>query len=305
MNYRVLLYYHYHWIEDPEIVVQEHLAFCQSLGLRGRIYIAPEGINGTVSGTTAQVDTYIAYLQAHTLFSGMVFKVDEADDHAFNKMHVRVKSELVNFRLEEDINPKSLTGEYLEPAEFYQRLQDPNTVVIDARNDYEHHVGHFQGAIKPDIHNFRELPKWIQDNKSLLEGKRIMAYCTGGVRCEKLTGWLKREGFDDVAQLHGGIVTYGKDPVAKGQYWEGQCYVFDKRLVVPINQVNPTIVGKDWFDGSPCERYINCANPDCNRQFLCHEHHEVMYRASCSDACREHPLNRYDDKVSHLSFQDQ
>jgi UPF0176 protein len=305
MNYRILLYYHYDYVEDPETEVAEHLAYCQSLGLRGRVYIAPEGINGTVSGLTKDVETYIAYMQAHPLFSGIVFKVDEADNHAFHTIHVRVKSELVNFRLEEDVNPKELTGEYIEPAEFYQRLQDPNTVVIDARNDYEHHVGHFQGAIKPNIHNFRELPKWIKDNKSLLEGKRIMAYCTGGVRCEKLTGWLKREGFDDVAQLHGGIVTYGKDPVAQGQYWEGQCYVFDKRLVVPINQVNPTIVGKDWFDGSPCERYINCANPECNRQFLCHEHHEVKYRASCSDACRDHPLNRYDDKESHLSFQDQ
>jgi UPF0176 protein len=159
MNYRVLLYYHYHWIEDPETVVQEHLAFCQSLGLRGRIYIAPEGINGTVSGTTAQVDTYISYMQAHHLFSGMVFKIDEANEHAFNKLHVRVKSELVNFRLEEDVNPKEMTGEYLEPAEFYQRLQDPNTIVIDARNNYEHNVGHFQGAIKIDIHNFRELSK--------------------------------------------------------------------------------------------------------------------------------------------------
>jgi UPF0176 protein len=115
----------------------------------------------------------------------MVFKVDEADDHAFNKLHVRVKPELVNFRLEEDVNPKEMTGEYLEPAEFYERLQDPNTVVIDARNDYEHNVGHFQGAIKPDIHNFRELPKWINDNKSLLEGKRIMAYCAGGVFFKK------------------------------------------------------------------------------------------------------------------------
>jgi UPF0176 protein len=244
-------------------------------------------------------------MQAHPLFSGMVFKVDEADDHAFNKMHVRVKPELVNFRLEEDVNPKEITGEYLEPAEFYQRLEDPNTIVIDARNDYEHHVGHFKGAVKPDIHNFRELPQWINDNKSLLEGKRIMAYCTGGVRCEKLTSWLKREGFNDVAQLHGGIVTYGKDPVAKGQFWEGQCYVFDKRLVVPINQVNPTIVGKDWFDGTPCERYINCANPECNRQFLCHEHNEVTYRASCSDECRAHPLNRYELKTTHLAFQDQ
>jgi UPF0176 protein len=166
MNYRVLLYYHYVNILDPEAVVDEHLAYCQSLGLRGRIYIAPEGINGTVSGTTEDVETYIAYMQAHPLFSGMVFKVDEADEHAFNKMHVRVKPELVNFRLEEDVNPVELTGEYLEPADFYQRLQDPNTIVIDARNDYEHNVGHFKGAIKPDIHNFRELPKWIKTTKN-------------------------------------------------------------------------------------------------------------------------------------------
>jgi UPF0176 protein len=305
MDYRVLLYYHYVEILDPEAVVDEHLAYCLELGVRGRIYIAPEGINGTISGTTKQVDTYIQYMDEHPLFHGMVFKSDEAEDHAFNKMHVRVKPELVNFRLEEDVNPKEITGQYLEPAEFYERLQDPNTLVIDARNDYEHNVGHFKGAIKPKIHNFRELPRWIKENKELLKGKRIMAYCTGGVRCEKFTGWLKREGFTDVAQLHGGIVTYSKDPVAQGQFWEGQCYVFDKRLVVPINQVNPTIVGRDWFDGTPCERYINCANPECNRQILCSEHNEVYYRASCSDECRAHPLNRYEEKETHLAFQDQ
>ena len=305
MDYRVLLYYHYVEILDPEAVVEEHLAYCLELGVKGRINIAPEGINGTISGTTEQVDTYIEYMDQHPLFHGMVFKSDEADDHAFIKMHVRVKPELVNFRLDEDVNPKEITGQYLEPAEFYERLQDPNTIVIDARNDYEHDVGHFKGAIKPDIHNFRELPRWIQENKELLEGKRIMAYCTGGVRCEKFTGWLKREGFNDVAQLHGGIVTYGKDPVAQGQFWEGQCYVFDKRLVVPVNQVNPTIVGRDWFDGTPCERYINCANPECNRQILCSEHNEVLYRASCTDECRVHPLNRYEEKETHLAFQDQ
>ena len=95
-----------------------------------------------------------------SLFSGMLFKIDEAKEDEFNKMHVRVKPELVNFRLEEDVNPKEMTGEYLEPNEFYERLQDPSKVVIDVRNDYEHNVGHFQGAIKPDIHNLRELPKW-------------------------------------------------------------------------------------------------------------------------------------------------
>lgn len=112
-----------------------------------------------------------------------------------------------------------------------------------------------------------------------------MAYCTGEVRCEKFIGWLKQEGFIDVGQLHGGIVIYGKDTIARGQFWEGHCYVFDHRLVVPINQVDPTIVGLDWFDGKAYERYINCANPDCNRQFLCHEHNETEYHASCSDAC--------------------
>lgn len=295
-DYRVLLYYHYVRIEDPHTAREEHLAYCKSIGLLGRIYISEEGINGTISGLTEQVQTYINWMEQHPYFKGVTYKIDESDRHAFKKMHVRVKNELVNFSLEDDINPKELTGRYIEPAEFFSRIDDPDTVIIDARNDYEYDLGHFRGAVKPDIKTFRELPNWIRANKSQFEGKKILTYCTGGVRCEKFSGWLKREGFDDVGQLHGGIVTYGKDPVAQGAYWDGQCYVFDNRIAVPVNQVNPVVVGKDFFTGEPCERYINCANPECNKQILCTEENEKRFKGSCSDHCRTHPRNRYIEK---------
>jgi len=195
--------------------------------------------------------------------------------------------------LEDDINPLEITGKYVEPAEFYKGLQDPNTIVIDARNTYEYDVGHFRGAIRPEIETFRELPNWIRAHKDMLKGKKILTYCTGGVRCEKFSGWLKREGFEDVGQLHGGIVTYGRDPLAKGQLWDGNCYVFDKRLSVPINQVEHIIVGKDYFTGEPCERYINCANPECNKQIIASEASEHLHLGGCCEACTNHPRNRY------------
>jgi len=232
-------------------------------------------------------------LKNDPLFKGIVFKIDEAEDHAFKKMHVLPKPELVNLSLENDIDPLEMTGRYVAPADFYEQMQQQDTIVIDARNTYEYDVGHFEGAIRPEIQSFRELPKWIKDNNELLEGKRILTYCTGGVRCEKFSGWLIREGYEDVGQLHGGIVTYGKDSIAKGQLWNGQCYVFDERLVVPINQVNPTIVGKDHFDGTPCERYINCANPECNKQILSSEENEAKHLGGCTIECTKHISNRY------------
>ncbi|MBD7944836.1 MULTISPECIES: rhodanese-related sulfurtransferase [Psychrobacillus] len=291
--YRVLLYYKYVPIEDPVIFAQEHLAACKEIGLKGRILVSNEGINGTCSGTIEQTDAYMDMMKADNRFADMVFKIDEADGHAFKKMHVRPKREIVHLGLEEDINPNELTGKYLSPKEFYEQMQAEDTIVIDARNDYEFDLGHFRGAIRPDIRNFRDLPEWIHDNKELFEGKKVLTYCTGGIRCEKFSGWLVREGFEDVAQLHGGIATYGKDPEVRGQLWDGQMYVFDERIAVPINQVEHVVVGKDHFTGEPCERYVNCANPDCNDKILCSEENEHKYLRSCSHECRVHPRNRY------------
>ncbi|MGM8215371.1 oxygen-dependent tRNA uridine(34) hydroxylase TrhO [Bacillaceae bacterium W0354] len=291
--YRVLLYYKYVKIDNPEEFTEQHLEFCKDLGLKGRILIAEEGINGTVSGTVEQTDAYMETMKEDSRFEDMIFKIDEADGHAFKKMHVRHRPELVTLRLEDDIDPNELTGNYLAPKEFYEMMQKENTIVIDARNDYEYDLGHFEGAVRPDIKAFRELPEWIRENKEMLEGKRILTYCTGGIRCEKFSGWLKKEGFEDVHQLHGGIVTYGKDPEVKGRRWNGKCYVFDERISVPVNQVEHVVVGKDYFTGEPCERYVNCANPECNKQILCSEENEHFYMRGCTHECRVHPRNMY------------
>ena len=293
MKYRVLLYYHYVDVEDPETFAAEHLRFCKDLGLKGRILVATEGINGTVSGDYEQTERYMEYMKAHPLFKDMVFKIDEADSHAFKKMFVRPRPELVNLSLDKDIDPRNQTGEYLSPEEFYEQMQREDTVVLDVRNIYEYDVGHFRGAIKPEVETFRDTPEWVRNNRHLFEGKKILTYCTGGIRCEKFSGWLKEEGFDNVAQLHGGVATYSKDPVAKGQLWDGQMYVFDERLTVPINQVEHVVFGKDHYDGTPCERYINCANPECNAQILASEENQAYHLGGCSMECAEHSRNRY------------
>ncbi len=292
-KYQVLLYYLYVPLEDPEAFAKEHLAFCQSIHLKGRILVASEGINGTLSGLTEDTEKYIAHMQADERFKNIFFKIDPAEVQAFKKMFVRPRPELVSLSLEDDINPLEVTGDYLSPKEFKEAILDENTVVIDARNDYEYDLGHFKGAVRPDIRSFRELPQWIRDNKEDFMEKRVVTYCTGGIRCEKFSGWLVREGFKDVGQLHGGIATYGRDPEIQGELWDGTMYVFDERISVPINHVNPVVVGRDWFDNTPSERYVNCGNPECNKQILCSEENEDKYVRGCSHECRIHERNRY------------
>lgn len=292
-KYQVLLYYHYVAIDDPDAFRDAHRQLCESLGLLGRVLVAHEGINGTLSGTAAQTQAYMDAVHADPRFATMPFKIDEADGHAFKKLKVRVRPELVNLSLEDDVNPLELTGKHLKPTEFFEAMQTEDTVVVDARNDYEYDLGHFRGAVRPDIRNFRELPEWIRNNREVLEGKKILTYCTGGVRCEKFSGWLLKEGFADVSQLDGGIATYGRDEQVKGDLWDGMMYVFDERISVPVNRVEHHVVGRDYYTGEPCERYVNCANPSCNRQMLCSEANEAHYMRSCSDSCRRVFNNRF------------
>ncbi len=293
MDYRVLLYYKYVTIDDPETFAQEHLDFCKSLGLKGRILVSTEGLNGTLSGPVEATEKYKEHVRSDERFKDIVFKEDKAEEHAFKKMHVRPRKEIVAFDLDEDVNPKELTGKYYSPSKFKEALLSDDTIILDARNDYEYDLGHFRGAVRPDITRFRDLPDWIRNHKDELSGKKIVTYCTGGIRCEKFSGWLKREGFEDVGQLEGGIATYGKDPETQGEYWDGKMYVFDERISVDVNHVNKTVVGKEWFDGTPCERYINCSNPECNKQILVSEENEERYLGACSYECAADERNRY------------
>lgn len=293
-DFRVLLYYKYEHIEDPEVFSKEHLEFSKSIGLRGRVLVSNEGINGTVSGTVEQTEKYKEYLHSLPGFEDVWFKEDIVDDYAHRKMHVRPRTEIVSLNLEDDINPDEITGTYLKPKEFKEAILDEDTVVLDTRNDYEYDLGHFKGAVRPEIRNFRDLPQWIIENKEKFMDKKVAVYCTGGVRCEKLSGWMLREGLaDEVGQLEGGIDTYAKDSETLGELWDGKMYVFDDRISVPINQVNPTVISKDMFDGQPCDRYVNCGNPECNKQVFMSEENEKKYLRGCTVKCRRHPRNRY------------
>src|SRR5690606_5625802 len=294
MEYQVLLYYKYIEIEDPQAFRDAHFEFCSSLGLRGRILVATEGINGTVSGTVEQTEKYMEHMRNDPRFSDMVFKIEKSEGHAFKKLKIKVKPEIVNLSLEEDLNPNEVTGKHLSPKEFYETMQNEDVIILDARNTYEYDLGHFKGAIRPDIETFRELLKWVVENLSEHKDKKILTYCTGGIRCEKFSVFLVKVGFKDVYQLEGGIITYGYDPEVKGALWDGKCYVFDERISVPVNRTGEeTVVGKCYHCGKPEERYVKCGNPECNKHLLLCEDCEHEHYRACSNECKEHPHNRY------------
>jgi UPF0176 protein len=294
-NYRILLYYEYVHIADYEEFAKEHLQYCKELGVKGRILVASEGINGTLSGTVEQTNAYMHYMHSHPLFKDIEFKIDSSDGHVFQKIFVRPKKELVTFRLDEDVNPNVLTGKHLSPKAFYEKMQDEDVIILDGRNYYEYDVGHFRNAIRPEVESFRDFPDWIRQNLSEYKDRPILTYCTGGIRCEKLSGFLLKEGFKDVAQLDGGIVTYGKDEEVQGRLFDGKCYVFDERKTVQINQTDEDIiVGICHHCGKPEDRFINCANDYCHLQHICCPTCEEQHKSFCSDACEQFELSRYE-----------
>lgn len=296
-SYRILLYYCFVAIDEPELFAAGHLAFCQWLGLKGRIIVAREGLNGTVSGTVAQTNEYMAALRSDPRFRAMEFKIDEYDRHAFRRLSVKARDEIVTFGAELLIDgagdaPLKRPGEAIEPKRFREMLDDPEVVIIDGRNDYEFDVGHFRGAIRPDFETFKEAPQWVQNNV-LDKSRPILTYCTGGIRCEKLSAYLITQGFERVYQLKGGIVSYGKDPEVQGELFEGACFVFDDRIVVPVNRTDSAkVIGKCLHCGGPTESYVNCANVVCNRLYLCCSECEESSARTCSEACRSAPLKR-------------
>ncbi|TJY41123.1 rhodanese-related sulfurtransferase [Cohnella pontilimi] len=286
--YRILLFYKYVAIPDAEAFAAEHLQYCKDLGVKGRILIANEGINGTLSGTVEQTERYVTDLRRNPLFSDVVFKIDDSEEHAFKKIFVRYKKELVTLRYDKPLNPNTDGGARLKPKEFHDLLQRDDVIVLDGRSGYEYDLGHFRNAIRPEVDSFREFPQWIRDNLTDHKDKKILTYCTGGIRCEMLTAVMRNEGFEDVAQLDGGIVTYGKDPEVKGRLFDGNCYVFDERVSVRINQTDEhVLVGKCHHCGEPTDRYINCADDTCHLQHLVCSDCETEFQGYCSSECAE------------------
>ncbi|MVM28988.1 rhodanese-related sulfurtransferase [Spirosoma sp. HMF4905] len=300
--YRVLLYYIYSPIENPEQYREEHHLLCIRLNLLGRVIVAPEGLNGTVSGLTEDCEAYMAALRADARFAHTEFKIDESDGHAFQKLHVRVKAEIVHSDL--GVDPLKQTGIHLEPEEFKQLKNDPDVVLVDMRSNYEHEVGKFKGAITFDMDNLRELPEHIAEIEHLKgSGKKIVTYCTGGIKCEKASAYLLSQGFDNVYQLHGGIIKYGIE--AGGEDFDGECYVFDNRVTVPVNHINPVVVSTCYRCGTLTSRMINCASPVCNNHITLCEDCGHDHAGTCTDACKEDPNLRPYDGTGYYGKQTQ
>jgi len=288
MVYEVLLYYKFHKIEQPEWFCKTHKQFLEDLGVKGRVYIGEEGLNGTVAGTPEQMQQYREFVWSHEGFEDTEFKTEESDVIPFPRLTCKVREEIVSIHVD-GLDPKD-GGRHLSPTEWRKTMEsNEDYVMIDVRNDYESEVGHFEGAVTPDVENFYDFPRWLDEAK-IPKDKKVLMYCTGGIRCEKFSVLMKQKGWDDVNQLHGGILNYAKEE--KGKHFKGKCFVFDDRLVVPVNKGDLQPIARCEITRKPADSFINCANMECNKLFICSEKGAEKYKGCCSEECMNSEYRR-------------
>jgi len=217
----------------PEILQSLILEQCNALGVKGTILLAHEGINGTVASASEAIDTLVAFLRAIPGCAELDVKYSHAQEMPFYRMKVRLKQEIVTLGVD-GIDPRREVGTYVQPEDWNALICDPDTVLIDTRNDYEVAIGTFEGAVDPRTKSFSEFPEWFRTHRAqLAAGKTKFAmFCTGGIRCEKSTAFLKAEGIDDVYHLEGGILRYLENIPEADSKWQGECFVFDERVSV-------------------------------------------------------------------------
>ena len=231
---RVAALYHFTRFDDPAALKGDLLAVCEKHGIMGTLLLAREGINGTIAGSDDAVDALLANIRALPGCAALEAKFSRAADMPFRRMKVRLKREIVTMG-QPDIDPLSDVGHYVEPEDWNELISDPETVVIDTRNDYEVSTGTFTGAIDPHTASFRDFPAWFREHREELVGngnRKIAMFCTGGIRCEKSTAFLKSEGVDEVYHLKGGILKYLETVPEVESLWQGECFVFDQRVTV-------------------------------------------------------------------------
>ncbi len=288
LMYWVATFYHFLTIPNPQKEVQEHKDFFSGKDVKGRIYIDDQGINAQFSAPSSLVEEYVAWIEEKHKSQPIDLKYDPAEEHAFYKLKIKSRP-LVAFGCRVDLQKR---GKHLSPEEWKEKLEkDKKKIIIDARNDYESKVGHFDGAILPSCKTFREFRKLADElMEKIDEETEVMMYCTGGIRCEYLSSYFREKGVDKVYQLEGGIVRYGQ--VEGSKHWKGKLFVFDDRLVAPVEKEENEIISRCTLCNTPSDTYYNCANMDCNDLFLsCRECIEKM-EGCCCETCKQHPRKR-------------
>ena len=249
---------------------------CHRLDVRGSLLLATEGVNGTIAGSRAAIDAVLAHLQSWPGCADLDWKESTADQMPFGRMKVRLKREIVTMGA--PVNPRAGVGTYVAPQDWNDLIRDPDTVLIDTRNDYEVALGSFPGAEDPGTQAFGELPAWLEANRDRLQGKRVAMFCTGGIRCEKSTAYLKAQGMEEVYHLKGGILKYLEEVPQPESLWQGECFVFDQRVSVGQDLVPGRAVlchacrrpvqpedrhRPEWEEGVQCH---NCAGTHTDAQ---------------------------------------
>jgi UPF0176 protein len=230
-SFRVAALYRFCRLEAFEALRAPLAAFCGERAIKGTLLLAREGINGTVAGTEPAIAELIAWLQDRPEFAGLEVKYSTAAEMPFNRMKVRLKREIVTMGVE-GIDPLEGAGAYVQPADWNALISDPDTITIDTRNDYEVSIGTFAGAVDPHTSSFRDFPDWVARNRGELEGRKVAMFCTGGIRCEKATAYVKSLGIEDVFHLKGGILKYLETIPEDQSRWKGDCFVFDQRIAL-------------------------------------------------------------------------
>lgn len=230
-GFLVAALYHFARFERYAAFRTPLLELCIENGVRGTVLLAAEGINGTIAGTDEAIAGVLAFLRAQPEFAGLEHKESRAAEMPFLRMKVRLKKEIVTLGVP-GIDPEKSLGTYVGPKDWNALISDPDTIVVDTRNDYEVAIGTFRGALNPGTRSFRDFPAWVRERAELHGKPKIAMFCTGGIRCEKATAFMKAEGFDDVFHLKGGILKYLEEVPAEESLWEGACFVFDERVSV-------------------------------------------------------------------------
>jgi len=300
-KYKVLAFYQFTDVADPHGEVLHHKTFCEARDITARIYISEYGINGQMSGSLKDTEAYIEWMSNHPIFSTVVFKMDDYHEHAFPRLTIKYRKQLVAL---DDPFDATKTGERLTPEQWKEKLDHPEgQILIDVRNDYEWKVGKFQGATTPQCSSFREFREYAENLQKKIDPRTtpILMYCTGGIRCEAYSAYLKDKGFQKVYQLEGGIINYGKKVGSK--HWLGKLFVFDDRLTTPISNEKTEIIGTCKHCQTPSEAYYNCANMDCNELFLCCPSCLETFLGCCQTECKTaERLRPYHQQNPHKPF---
>ncbi len=280
--------YHFVRLDNYKDLRQPLLDVMQKNNVRGTLLLANEGINGTIAGNQTGIDNVLNWLRSDKRLSNFDSKSSYTNEMPFYRTKVKLKKEIVTMGVQ-GIDPNLKVGRYVKPKDWNELISDPETILIDTRNDYEYQIGSFKNAVNPDTDTFREFPKYVKDNLNPKKNKKVAMFCTGGIRCEKSTAYLMELGFEDVFHLQGGILKYLEEVPKDETMWEGECFVFDNRIAV----------NHDLEKGS-YEQCYACRYPITKEEMESDDYQEGVSCPHCIESVTDEQRERFAEREKQI-----